>query len=302
MPELDRESLIFIYLPILIGIVIMVTNIIRYILFIINSRDVLIKGNRKVMFWKMISLILLIFFLIGYAYVGFFSKPDTMMAMILFGGSVFVAIVLTLMFNLTNTVRSRSIEIAETLIGVIDTRDSNLNGHSQHVKDIMMVFYRYLPPNIRNNINPVSLGYASLLHDLGKLGVPESILDKPGKLTEEEWVIMRQHPQMGVDLLKRIDYFGDILDWILYHHERADGEGYYKMAPEEVPLVAKMISIADAYSAITMKRSYKDPKSHEEAIAIIKEVAGTQLDKELVDIFVTIKKEELLAVYPYDRK
>lgn len=302
MPDFDRESLIFIYVPILIGIVIMVTNIIRYILFIINSRDVLIKGSRKITFWKIVSLILLIFFLIGYAYVGFFSNPDTMMAMILFGGSVFVAIVLTLMFNLMNTVKARSIEIAETLIGIIDTRDSNLNGHSQHVKDIMMIFYRYLPANLRNTINPVTLGYASLFHDLGKLGVSESILNKPGKLTEEEWAIMRQHPKMGVDLLKKIAYFGDILDWILYHHERADGEGYYKMSPEEVPLVAKMISIADTYSAITMRRSYKDPKSHEEAMAIIKDVAGTQLDKELVDIFVKINKEELLAVYPYERK
>ena len=136
------------------------------------------------------------------------------------------------------------------------------------------------------------------MHDIGKLGVPEAILNKPAKLTDEEWEIMKTHPKKGVKLLKPLETFRSVEDWILYHHERADGNGYYKMKPEEVPIAAKIIAIADTYSAITMRRSYKEPRTHEEAIVIIKEVAGTQLDKELVDIFVTIPKEELEKCIP----
>ena len=90
------------------------------------------------------------------------------MALVLFGGSIFVAIVLTLMTILLQTAKERSIDIAEVLVSVIDARDPNLNGHSRHVQEITMLFYRYLPNSLRKEINPVSLEYASLLHDVGK--------------------------------------------------------------------------------------------------------------------------------------
>lgn len=141
-----------------------------------------------------------------------------------------------------------------------------------------MLFYRYLPKTIKNELNPVSLEYAALMHDVGKLGVPESILNKPGKLDEDEWAVMRSHPKVGVKILKPLHAFDDISGWIEYHHERIDGNGYYKVSGETIPLAAKMIAIADTYSAITMRRSYKAPKTHEDAIEIIKSVSGTQLD------------------------
>ncbi|MBR1851906.1 MAG: HD domain-containing protein [Lachnospiraceae bacterium] len=241
---------------------------------------------------------MLIFFLIGYLFIAIFSEPDMMMAMILFGGSVFVAIVLTLMFNLLETAKERSIDIAEVLVGVIDARDPNLNGHSRHVQEITMLFYRYLPNIMKKDINAVSLEYAALMHDVGKLGVPEAILNKPAKLTDEEWEIMRSHPKVGVKILKPLHTFDDISDWILYHHERMDGKGYYKVKGEDIPMAARIIAIADTYSAITMRRSYKEPRTHEDAIRIIKEVAGTQLDAELVDVFLAIPKEELERCIP----
>lgn len=283
---------------IIIGSILMVTNIIRYMYFVRTTHDVLSSGSRRDRAWKYVALVLLIFFLIGYLSIAIFSKPDMMMAMILFGGSVFVAIVLTLMFNLLETAKERSIDIAEVLVGVIDARDPNLNGHSRHVQEITMLFYRYLPNVFKKDINPVSLEYAALMHDVGKLGVPEAILNKPAKLTEEEWEIMRSHPQVGVKILKPLHTFDKIADWILYHHERMDGKGYYKVSGEDIPLAARIIAIADTYSAITMRRSYKEPRTHEEALQIIEEVAGSQLDRELVDIFLTIPKEELERCIP----
>ena len=276
----------------------MITNIIRYIAFLHSIHDVLSSGSHRDRFRKHLALVLLIFFLIGYLFIAILSKPDIMMAMVLFGGSVFVMIVLTLMYGLLDTAKKRSIDIAEVLVGVIDARDPNLNGHSRHVQELTMLFYQYLPSNIKKGINPVSLEYAALMHDVGKLGVPEAILNKPAKLTEEEWVVMRSHPKVGVKILKPLKTFDAISDWILYHHERVDGNGYYKVKVEDIPVAAKIIAIADTYSAITMRRSYKAPRTHEDAIAIIAEVAGTQLDKELVDIFLTIPKEKLEKCIP----
>ena len=283
---------------VIIGSLIMVTNIIRYYIFIRTTRDVLSSGRLRDKIWKNVALILLIFFLIGYVFIGFFSDPDLMMSLVLFGGSIFVAIVLTLMTILLQTAKERSIDIAEVLVSVIDARDPNLNGHSRHVQEITMLFYRYLPNSLKKEINPVSLEYASLLHDVGKLGVPEAILNKPGKLTDEEWKIMYSHPETGIKILKPLKTFSRISDWILYHHERIDGKGYYKIPDEKIPLAARIIAIADTYSAITMRRSYKEPRTHADAMRIIQEVAGKQLDADLVKIFMTISEEELKKCIP----
>lgn len=289
---------LLITVPIILGSVLMVVNIIRYFWFIHSTHDVLSAGSRRDRFWKTVAGMLLIFFLLGYLFCAFVGEPDLVMAMILFGGSVFVAIVLTLMFNLLETAKSRSIDIAEVLVGVIDARDPNLNGHSRHVQKLTMLFYEYLPANIKHSINPVSLEYAALMHDVGKLGVPESILNKPAKLDPEEWVVMKQHPKVGVKILEPLQTFEHITDWILYHHERIDGHGYYSCPGDQIPLPARIISIADTYSAITMRRSYKAPKTHEDAFEIIRDVAGTQLDAELVKYFLTIPKERLAMCIP----
>ena len=289
---------IVIVVSIAIGALLMVNNIIRYIIFLRTTHDVLSAGNRRDRTRKYLALVLLIFFLLGYLYVAVFSEPDLLMAMILLWGSVFVMIVLTLMYGLLDTAKKRSIDIAEVLVGVIDARDPNLNGHSRYVQELTMCFYKYLPATMKKEINPVSLEYAALMHDVGKLGVPEAILNKPAKLNDEEWAVMRSHPKVGVKILKPLSTFDSVSDWILYHHERIDGKGYYQLKAEDIPLPARIIAIADTYSAITMRRSYKKPKSHEEAVEILKEVAGTQLDKDLVDIFLTIPKEELVACIP----
>lgn len=287
---------------IILGAVLMVWNIWRYAMLMRSTNDVLSGNSTRDRRWLIFGLILLVFFLGGYLFVGIFSKPDWMMALILFFGSVFVAIVLTLLFHLMDTAKTRSIDIAEVLVGVIDARDPNLNGHSRYVQQVTMLFYRYLPASLKKEINPVSLEYAALMHDVGKLGIPESILNKPGKLDEEEWKVMRSHPKTGVKILKPLATFADISPWIENHHERPDGKGYYGLKAEEIPLAAKILAIADTYSAITMRRSYKTPRTHEEAMEIIRDVAGTQLDKDLVEIFLTIPKEELVKCIPEEVK
>ena len=283
---------------IILGAALMIVNILRYCQFLYSAHDVLLGGKKRDVFWKNLALVLLIFFLLGYLFVGFFSKPDLMMALILFFGSVFVIIVETLMFRLIDTARERSIDVAEVLVGVIDARDPYLNGHSKHVQNLTMLMYRYLPKAMKREINPVSLEYAALLHDVGKLGVPEAILNKPAKLNPEEWEVVVTHPEVGVKILHPLHSFDTIRDWILYHHERIDGKGYHKLKGDEIPLPARIIAITDTYSAIRMRRSYKEEKTYEEAIALMREVEGTQLDSQLLEIFMAIPKEEIDACYP----
>ena len=283
---------------IIIGSIIMVGNIIAYIRFIRTSSDVMLSGKHGELIWENIGLGLLVFFLLGYLGVAFFGKPDYLVAGILFFGAIFVSLTLVLLYHLVNTLKDRSIEVTETLIGVIEARDPNLNGHSRNVQMLSMCLYKHLPTHMKEGISPVSFEYAALLHDVGKLGVPESILNKPGKLDAGEWEVMKQHPKIAMDLLRTLPSFDEIKDWILYHHERIDGNGYYGIPGDEIPMAARIIAVCDTYSAITMRRSYKDKKTHEEAMEIISDVAGTQLDPDIARIFMTIPKDELKACTP----
>ena len=285
-------------LLIIIGSAIMIGNITAYIRFIRNSTDIMLSGKHGEPLWEKLGLLLLVFFLVGYLGVALAGKPDLLMAGILFFGAIFVSLALFLMYYLVDTLKDRSLEVAETLIGVIEARDPNLNGHSRNVQLLSTCLYKHLPANLKENINFVNFEYAALLHDVGKLGVPESILNKPGKLDSEEWEVMRLHPMIAMDLLKSLPSFDEIKDWILYHHERIDGNGYYGIPGDEIPMAARIIAVCDTYSAVTMRRSYKDERTHEEAMDIIRKASGTQLDPAITQVFMTIPKTELEACMP----
>ena len=294
------ETLILVL--IIVGAVNMASNVVFYILFMLRMRDVISGGVKRDNVMISIGLILITFFLAGYIYVSATSKPNLMTALILFFGSIFVSVVIILMNRLIKTSKERSMEIAQILISVIDARGPKLQGHSMHVKNLMTVFYKHLPRHLKGDYNLVSLEYAALLHDIGKLGMPPEILDKEGHLSEEEEALMRTHPQVGVRLLRPIKSFDYISDWILYHHERVDGQGYYFKKADSIPFPSKLIAIVDAYSAMTMGRVYSEPKTYEETIEIIKQEAGTVFDEELVDIFVSIPKREIVACDPKIQK
>lgn len=295
---MDNGTNWIIIIMISIGAVNMVVNIIRYRGFLDKMTDVLSAADRRSGKLRKLGLALLVFFFLGYIFVAVFTKPDYVMAGILLGGSIFVSIVLVLMFDLTETIKTRTLGICETLIGVIDARDPNLNGHSIYVRNLTLMICRYLPDEMKQNINEGSIEYAALMHDVGKLGVPESILNKPGKLDEKEWKSMKAHPKIGLKILSPITAFKPLHPWILYHHERVDGRGYYGIDAKNIPLEARIICVADAYSAITMRRSYKNPKSYEEAVEILKECSGTQFDPDIVSVFLTIPKEKITSCVP----
>lgn len=128
---------------------------------------------------------------------------------------------------------------------------------------------------------------AGLLHDIGKFVFPDCILSGHSKLTDEEYEIVKRHPTEGAAIVRGMDGYGQVADIILCHHERMDGRGYPRgIAGEEVPMASRLISIADTYDVMTARDSYKEPVSSEEAIDELRRVSGTQLDGELVEVFV----------------
>ena len=137
-----------------------------------------------------------------------------------------------------------------------------------------------------------------MLHDVGKIGVPDSVLRKPGPLTAEDWDEMRKHPEIAGRILDSAT-IEDIRAWVLAHHERPDGRGYpLGLSSEEIPLQAKILAVADAYEAMTSDRVYRSALSHVEAREELRRAAGTQFDESVVDAFVQVLERMGLEAAP----
>lgn len=141
--------------------------------------------------------------------------------------------------------------------------------------------------------NLALLKEASLLHDIGKLGIPDAILDKPEKLTDKEFEVIKNHPQKGYDILSKIDDLEPVANLVLCHHEKYDGSGYpNKLSGDDIPYLAKIITIADCFDVITSRRPYKDPSSIEAAAKELEKCKWTHFDGNIVDTFIKILKED----------
>lgn len=182
----------------------------------------------------------------------------------------------------------------DALLAALDTRDTETEGHSERVAAYTMAMARRL------DLSPdelVNIERGALLHDIGKIGVPDSILYKPGPLTPEEWEIMKQHPVIGYRMCMKVDALRPAAPIVLHHHERWDGQGYpYGLAGEAIPLGARIFAIADTLDAITSDRPYRKAKSFAEAREEIVRCAGTQFDPEMVKLFLEIPEEELQLI------
>jgi HD-GYP domain-containing protein (c-di-GMP phosphodiesterase class II) len=133
-----------------------------------------------------------------------------------------------------------------------------------------------------------AIRYAGMLHDVGKLGVPTKVLQKTGKLTEEEYAAIQLHPMRGLDIVREIGFLDEALAGIMHHHERIDGRGYpMGLAGDEIPEFARVIAVADAFDSMTSTRSYRGARRIDEAIAELRKWSGSQFDPALVDAFVT---------------
>lgn len=171
----------------------------------------------------------------------------------------------------------------------IEAKDTYTSGHSDRVAECSVEIAKRLGWD-EDRIK--RLQYTALLHDIGKIGIPDSILNKPDALTEEEFGALKQHTSMGAEILKNIKTIKNLHYGALYHHERYDGKGYpVGLVGEGIPVEARIIAIADAYDAMAHNRKYRGKLTPEAILAELENVKGRQLDPKLVDVFLQMLQE-----------
>ena len=176
--------------------------------------------------------------------------------------------------------------LLHALVNSIDAKDPYTSGHSERVAYISKLLAR------KAGLSPAQcqrVYLAGLLHDVGKIGVPDAILCKPGKLTAQEFVELRKHPEIGVRILSRIRQIQDLMPGVLHHHERMDGRGYPRgLSGTDIPLLGRIICLADCFDAMTTSRTYRAALPLQLAISEIRRCAGTQFDPELAERFLQL--------------
>ena len=180
----------------------------------------------------------------------------------------------------------------ETILSIartVDAKESNTSEHSFRVSQYSLAIAKRLGYSDEKCEN---LRQMALLHDIGKIGIPDAILNKPGKLTDEEYEIMKTHVIRGGEILKDFTMIDNVSVGALYHHEKYDGSGYcHGLKGEQIPLDARIIGIADAFDAMTANRVYRKKLDLDFVIAELKRCSGTQFDPKLVDILLALIDE-----------
>ena len=178
----------------------------------------------------------------------------------------------------------------KALTAALETRDSETHGHSERVVTYSLRLGRECGLNAEQM---KALEFGSLLHDIGKIGVPDLILRKPAKLTEEEWVLMREHPLHGQQILRGIEFLEGPARVVAQHHEKWDGSGYpLGLQRQEIDVCARIFAVADAFDAITSDRVYRRGKSYQEAADELDEWAGRQFDPKVVEAFHRVPQQD----------
>lgn len=188
-----------------------------------------------------------------------------------------------------NQIQRMTLQTITTIANTIDAKDEYTKGHSKRVSEYSAAIAEELGLSEDEVQNIRSVG---LLHDIGKIGVPDSVLNKPGRLTEEEYQLMKQHTVTGGEILKDIGMMPGIDIGAKYHHERYDGKGYPEgLKGEEIPFIARIISVADAYDAMTSNRVYRKQLASEKVMEELEKGIGTQFDPEIAETMIRLLKE-----------
>ena len=186
--------------------------------------------------------------------------------------------------DVETTAETRSFDVLQGLIFAVDTKDRYTKRHSEDVARYGVFLARQLGVD-EETIEGIRS--AGLLHDVGKVGIPDAILRKPGKLTDEEYEIVKQHVALGDAIVRNVDRIDIVRAGVRHHHERWDGRGYLDaLAGEDIPFVARVLAVADAFSAMTTTRPYRKGLSVKEALTRLGDAAGTQLEERLVVAFI----------------
>ncbi|MCR5785915.1 MAG: HD-GYP domain-containing protein, partial [Eubacterium sp.] len=186
--------------------------------------------------------------------------------------------------------RKQTITTIETIANTIDAKDKYTGGHSERVGEYAGILaeavsgeFGFTPDDVKR------ITYIGKMHDIGKIGIPDRILNKAGRLSDEEFDKMKEHVTIGRDLLSNLDDIEGLKEGVLYHHERFDGKGYPSgLEGENIPVIARILCIADSYDAMTSNRVYRGRLSDEEVLSELKVCSGTQFDPDLCSAFIDL--------------
>ncbi|MBR5590105.1 MAG: HD domain-containing protein, partial [Anaerotignum sp.] len=180
------------------------------------------------------------------------------------------------------------------LTAAIDTKDHYTFSHSKNVADYAT---KLATAYGLNKESVAIIEEAALLHDIGKIGIPEHILNKPGRLSAEEYEVMKQHVENSIGIIRHLPSLDYVIPAVIGHHERWDGRGYpRRISGEDIPLSARILCIADSFDAMVSKRSYKDAYDTEHALNVVRSEVGRQFDPQLAELFITLVENGTIQV------
>ena len=201
--------------------------------------------------------------------------------------------------NYTNESDQELIKSIKTLISVINAKDKYTYSHIERV----VIYCRLIAEKMNlTDSDKKKLIYGAYMHDIGKINIPKEILRKKVPLTNNEWLQLKDHPEKGVDIIKEVEALQDVIPLILYHHERYDGKGYpANLVGEDIPFLARVLTVVDSFDAMTSNRPYNKRKSYEEGIAELKKCSGAQFDPYIVECFSEIISEKIDNIEEYSK-
>ena len=195
-------------------------------------------------------------------------------------------------FKLYLDSRKHQYHIVQALTAALEAKDTYTEGHSQRVG----IYAERIAQEMHLKSRDLALlKSAAVFHDIGKIGVPDSILQKPGPLTPEERAVIQRHPEQGVRILRNLDGYDQIVPLVLHHHEFYDGRGYPEHTKgDEIPLIVYILGVADAYDAITSDRPYRRGRTPQDAARILREEAGRQFHPQVAEVGARLAEQGLL--------
>ena len=186
-------------------------------------------------------------------------------------------------------------EVVDALAAAVDAKDSYTCGHSERVAEISLAIAKEM--NLSHE-EQYLIHIGAHLHDVGKIGIPDAVISKPGRLTNEEFTLIKEHPIIGYHIVSKVKILQTVSLIVRHHHERIDGGGYPDgLAGETIPLGARIVAVADAFDAMTTTRTYKVSMSIPEALQELINCSGTQFDRDVVEVFVKIMKKGNLLLF-----
>lgn len=194
--------------------------------------------------------------------------------------------------RLFTELQSTYLSTVKALVSIIEAKDPYTKGHTERVAEYAIALGRKLSLS-SEELRDVA--FAAVLHDIGKLVLYEKVLNKPGSLNEEEWEMVKQHPVIGAEIIENMEFLAGTVAMVRHHHEHWDGKGYPDgLKGEEIPIGARIISVADSFDAMTTDRSYRKALTRREALKILKSQSGTQFDANVVEKFVELIEDDNL--------